>query len=79
MERQPRKPAKKRKSHNRSITAGGRNNGPEFVAEEFRKWLGKVGAETLYTEPRSPWENGYCESFNGMPPDECLNGRFSTR
>jgi transposase InsO family protein len=24
-------------------------------------------------EPGSPWENGYCESFNGMLKDECLN------
>jgi len=41
------------------------DNGPEFVAEELRKWLAKVGTGTLYIEPGSPWENGYCESFNG--------------
>ncbi|MCB0137054.1 MAG: transposase, partial [Caldilineaceae bacterium] len=23
--------------------------------------------------PGSPWENGYCESFNGKLRDECLN------
>jgi putative transposase len=34
------------------------DNGPEFVAEELRKWLGKVGTGTLYIEPGSPWENG---------------------
>jgi putative transposase len=28
----------------------------------------------LYIEPGSPWENGYCESFNGKLRDECLNG-----
>ena len=28
---------------------------------------------TLYIEPGSPWENGYCESFNGKLRDECLN------
>ena len=50
------------------------DNGPEFVAEELRKWLAKVGTETLYIEPGSPWENGYCESFNGKLRDECLNG-----
>jgi transposase InsO family protein len=79
MERQPRKPAKKRRSPNRLITADRRNNGPDFVAKELRKWLGQVGTETLYLEPGSPEENGYCESFNGKLPDECLNGRFSTR
>jgi transposase InsO family protein len=50
------------------------DNGPEFIAGELRKWLGKVGTGTLYIEPGSPWENGYCESFNGKLRDEFLNG-----
>jgi hypothetical protein len=33
------------------------DNGPEFIAEELRKWLGKLGTRTLYIEPGSPWEN----------------------
>ena len=52
------------------------DNGPEFVAQELQKWLGKVGTGTLYIEPGSPWENGYCESFNGKLRDECLNGEI---
>jgi transposase InsO family protein len=52
------------------------DNGPEFVAKELRKWLGQVGTGTLYIEPGSPWENGYCESFNGKLRDECLNGEI---
>ena len=52
------------------------DNGPEFVAEELRKWLAKLGTRTLYIEPGSPWENGYCESFNGKLRDECLNGEI---
>jgi len=35
-----------------------------------------VGTGTLYIEPGSPWENGYCESFNGKLRDECLNGEI---
>ena len=35
-----------------------------------------MGAKTLYIEPGSPWENGYCESFNGKLRDECLNGEI---
>jgi hypothetical protein len=27
-------------------------------------WLAKLGTGTRYIEPGSPWENGYCESFN---------------
>jgi len=30
----------------------------------------------LFIEPGSPWENGYCESFNGKLRDECLNGEI---
>jgi putative transposase len=52
------------------------DNGPEFVARELRKWLVNVGAGTLYIEPGSHWENGYCESFNGKLRDECLNGEI---
>jgi transposase InsO family protein len=41
-----------------------------------RKWLAKTGAKTLYIEPGSPWENGYCESFNSKLRDEFLNGEI---
>ncbi|MEE2927395.1 MAG: IS3 family transposase [Chloroflexota bacterium] len=49
------------------------DNGPEFTAKAIRKWLGRVGAKTLYIEPGSPWENGYVESFNGKLRDELLD------
>jgi len=52
------------------------DNGPEFVAKELRKWLADTGANTLYIEPGSPWENGYCESFNSKLRDEFLNGEI---
>jgi len=49
------------------------DNGPEFTANAVRRWLGRVGAKTLYIAPGSPWENGYIESFNGKLRDELLN------
>jgi putative transposase len=49
------------------------DNGAEMTAKVVRNWLTQVGAKTLYIEPGSPWENGYCESFNGKLRDECLN------
>ena len=52
------------------------DNGPEFVAEVLRKWLASTGSATLYIEPGSPWENGYCESFNSKLRDEFLNGEI---
>jgi putative transposase len=44
-----------------------------MTAKIVRSWLAKLGARTLYIEPGSPWENGYCESFNGKLRDECSN------
>lgn len=38
--------------------------GPEFIAKAVREWIAAVGAKTPFIEPGSPWENGYCESFN---------------
>ena len=52
------------------------DNGPEFVAEAVRRWIAAVGAKTPYIEPGSPWESGYCESFNGRMRDEMLNGEI---
>ena len=52
------------------------DNGPEMTAKIVRSWFAKLGAKTLYIEPGSPWENGYCESFNGKLRDECLNGEI---
>ena len=66
------------------------DNGPEMTAKIVRSWLANVGANTLYIgeavkqsilwidcRPNgSPWENGYCESFNGKLRDELLNGEI---
>ena len=52
------------------------DNGPEFIAEKVRTWIAAVGAKTAFIEPGSPWENGYCESFNSRLRDELLNGEI---
>lgn len=52
------------------------DNGPEFIANAVQQWLAKVGVNTLYITPGSPWENGYCESFNGSMRDELLIGEI---
>ena len=52
------------------------DNGPEFIAQKVRDWIEAVGAKTAYIEPGSPWENGYCESFNARFRDELLNGEI---
>ncbi len=47
--------------------------GPEFAAKAVREWLHRLGVQTLFITPGSPWENGYIESFNGRLRDELLN------
>lgn len=52
------------------------DNGPEFIARAVREWIAAVGAQAAFIEPGSPWENGYCESFNSKLRDELLNGEI---
>jgi len=52
------------------------DNGSEFIATAVQQWLARIGVKTLYITPGSPWENGYCESFNGSLRDELLNGEI---
>ncbi len=49
------------------------DNGAEFTAKIVRKWLARMGVQTLFIEPGSPWESGYIESFHGKLRDELLN------
>jgi transposase InsO family protein len=41
-----------------------------------RKWLDDLQVKPLFITPGSPWENGYCESFNARFRDELLNGEI---
>jgi putative transposase len=49
------------------------DNGPEFIARALKAALDQSGCDARYIDPGSPWQNGYCESFNGKFRDECLN------
>ena len=50
------------------------DNGPGFVAQAVQDWIRAADAKTAYIAPGSPWENGYCESFNARFRDELLTG-----
>lgn len=52
------------------------DNGPEFVAKKLVKWLKYLEVRPLFIQPGSPWENGYCESFNGKMRYELLDGEI---
>lgn len=52
------------------------DNGPEFVAKKLVKWLKQLEVGPLFIQPGSPWENGFCESFNGKMRYELLNGEI---
>ena len=49
------------------------DNGPEFIAEKLKEWAEANGITIAHTDPGSPWQNGFNESFNGKFRDECLN------
>lgn len=52
------------------------DNGPEFIAKRLVNWLDQLEVKALFIQPGSPWENGYCESFNGKMRYEFLNGEI---
>jgi transposase InsO family protein len=52
------------------------DNGSECTAKVVHHWLSLIGVQTLYIEPGSPWENGYCESFNDKLRTELLNNKL---
>jgi putative transposase len=54
------------------------DNGPEFVAEQLKTWPIAEGAQTLYIEPGSLWQNAHGESFHSRLRDECLNPQVFT-
>lgn len=49
------------------------DNGSEFIAGHLRAWFRDLSIAPMYITPGSPWENGYCESFNSRMADELLN------
>lgn len=49
------------------------DNGPELTAAAMRDWCRFSAVGTAFIEPGSPWQNGYCESFNGRFRDEFLS------
>jgi hypothetical protein len=49
------------------------DNGPEFIAQKFQRWVGNGEVDMLYVEPGSQWENGHAESVDSKVRDELLN------
>ena len=58
------------------LVMSGHVAGWDVGCDRVQRIWSQVGAKTLYIEPGSPWENGYCESFNGKLRDELLNGEI---
>ncbi|MBB3938257.1 transposase InsO family protein [Aureimonas phyllosphaerae] len=52
------------------------NNGFEFIAKAVSEGITAVRAMTEFIKLGSPWENGYCKSFNSKLRDELLNGEI---
>lgn len=45
------------------------DNGSEFIAKHLRDWVSELSIAPMYITPGSPWENGFCESFNSRMAD----------
>jgi len=52
------------------------DNEPEFIAKDLRSWLSDIGVKTACIEPGSPWENGFCKSFNDACRENLLDGEI---
>lgn len=52
------------------------DNGPEFIARILLKWFKDLEVKPLFIAKGSPWENGYCESFNGKMRYQLLDGEI---
>jgi putative transposase len=50
------------------------DDGSKLVAKELGQWPAKLGRGALFIEPENPWEDVYCESFNGKLRHEGSNG-----
>ena len=44
-----------------------------FFAQKIKTWLRDNHIQTLYIDPRWPWQNGYIESFHSHFREEYLN------
>jgi len=49
------------------------DNGSEFTARRTQQWLRAHGIQSALTDPGSPWQNGFVESFHSRLRDECLD------
>lgn len=49
------------------------DNGPEFRSDEIQTWLKSQNIIPQYTQPGSPWQNGYVESLNASLGRELLD------
>ena len=48
------------------------DNGPEFVAREVGKWADRKGVLLVRSEPGSPWQNPFSETFHSRARNEFL-------
>lgn len=54
------------------------DNGTEFTAKIIKEGLKKNKIDTIYIEPRSPWQNAYVESFNSIVRDSVFESERSS-
>jgi transposase InsO family protein len=51
-------------------------NCSKFTGKRLVKWFKDIQVNMLFIEPGSPWENGFCESFNSIMRGNVVNGEL---
>ena len=49
------------------------DNGPEFIAKEYKEWCNDKGIIPIYSEPGKPMQNGYVERHNRTFREDVLD------
>ena len=49
------------------------DNGPEFIAKDYKQWAIKNNIKLVYSQPGKPMQNGYVERFNRTLREDVLD------
>ena len=54
------------------------DSGPEFAGRTLAEWAYSEKIDLRFIQPAKPQQNAFCESFNGIMREQCLNQHYFT-